>query len=184
MRATGALVIAASLAACGPATPEPPAAPTPVRSLATPGWRMTSTTLYLPYRVIEERVTTTELAGYINRLKAEAIAAFAGQPTGPGVSGAVVFIAQPDGHTRVWLLTGDPGLPTPVSEAVLARLKTVAAPKVENGPVVAGLIFDAWGGGAEPEGMPMPLPESWRRLLPEGGGYFDDAFVARVWENG
>lgn len=184
MRAFVVFSIAAALAACGPATPEQPAPSAPVRSLATPGWTMTSTTLYLPYPVIEERVTTVELAGYINRLKAEAITAFASQPAGPGVSGAVVFIAQPDGQTRVWLLTGEPGLPTPIIEAVLARFKTVAPPEVTNGPVVAGLIFDVWGGGAEPEGMPMPLPDSWRRLLPEGGGYFDDAFVSRVWESG
>ncbi len=184
MRVAAVLAIVTGLAACGPATPEPPASPAPVRSLATSGWNMTSTTLYLPHRVMEERVTTAELADYINRLKAEAIAAFASQPAGPGVSGAVVFVAQPDGQTRVWLVTGEPGLPMSVSEAALARLKTVAPPKVENGPVVAALIFDVWGGGVEPEGMPMPLPESWRRLLPEGGGYFDDAFVARVWENG
>ena len=183
MRSAAAFVMAVALAACGPAPdPGPPIAP--ARSLATPGWTMTSLTLYLPHQLIEERVATAELSAYVNRLKAEATTAFAGQPAGPGVSGAVIFIAQPDGKTRVWLETGDPGLSTAVREAVLAKLQTIAPPKVENGPVVAGLLFDVWGGGAEPEGMPMPLPGSWRRLLPEGGGFFDDVFVARVWEEG
>jgi hypothetical protein len=183
MRLSAALLTALALTACGPATDSRSTA-APARNLAEPGWNMTSMTFYLPYRLIEERVATAELTGYVNRLKAEAITAFAGQPAGPGVSGAVIFIAQPDGQTRVWLVTGDPELPTPVSEAILVKLKTVVGPKVENGPVVAGLLFNVWGGGAEPEGMPMPLPDGWRRLLPEGGGYFDDAFVARVWEEG
>jgi hypothetical protein len=181
MRAAAA-ILALALGACeGPAAADGPAlAQTP----APAGWRMSSVTLYLPDSVFEERISSADLADYIKRLRAEAAAAFASRSIGPGASGAVVFIIQPDGQSRLWLVSGEPAVDAAISEVVIRRLETVPAPRPKGGPVAAALIFDLWGGGAPPPGMPMPLPESWRRLIPEGGMRMDDDFLDKAWKEG
>lgn len=147
-------------------------------------WTMTSITLYLPDFIVGERVPVPELAAYIERLKVEAADAFANQTATAGVTGTIIFIVQSDGQSRVWIVSGEPALDAAVSNIIAARLANVPTPRVSGGPVAVGLNFDAWGGGAPPSGMPMPIPESWRRLIPEGGVRMDDDFLAKVWREG
>ena len=157
-------------------------APEPVEVQAN--WTMTSITLYLPDFVISERVSAEALGRYINQLKVEAAKAFADQPTQAGVTGTIIFIVQPDGRSRVWIVSGEPALDATVSDAVTAQLAKTPTPRVSGGPVAVGVNFNAWGGGAPPPGMPMPIPDSWRRLIPEAGVRMDDDFLAKVWQDG
>ncbi len=176
-------LMAAALVALAPGVggcAEPDAPPAEARA----DWTMTSITLYLPDFIVGERVPVRDLAAYIERLKVEAADAFAGQTATTGMTGTIIFIVQPDGRSRVWIVSGEPGLDAAVSNAIAARLANVPTPRVSVGPVAAGLNFDAWGGGAPPSGMPMPIPESWRRLIPEGGVRMDDEFLAKVWRQG
>jgi len=182
MRAV-ALAIAGLLAACG-AEPEPSEKPVLVQSIATPGWVLRDTTLYLPVNLIDERIEGSRLADYMKNIRDEAIAFFAEQPQGDGASGSVVFIIQPGGQARIGIVTGEPQLSEAMRTALGQRLMKLTPPNVTGGPIMASLNFDVWGGGGWPANHPTPLPEEWRRLIPEGGGFINDAFIQRVWEQG
>jgi hypothetical protein len=66
-------------------------------------------------------------------------------------------------------------------EAIVAAAGAVPAPSVRQGPILVGLQFDAWGGGAQPEGAVAPIPRDWYAHFSKDGGVLDDAFMARVW---
>jgi hypothetical protein len=132
--------------------------------------------------LINRRIEPAPLADYMTRIREEAIAFFAEQRKGEGASGSVVFIVQPGGHARIGIVTGEPELPEAIRGALTTRLMKVTPPDVTGGPIMASLNFDVWGGGGRPVNHPTPLPEEWARLMPEGGGYIDDAFIRKVWE--
>lgn len=142
---------------------------------------MHSTTLYLPAPTIEQRVPATILGGYINDMRTRASAEFTELPAQEGVSGAVVVMVKPGRQSRVWLATGAPM--EPETQAAIERaLAEIAPPEVADGPVVFGLLFSAWGGGAPPDGLPMPIPEAWRVVSGhEGGRVMDDSYYEDVW---
>ena len=176
-----ALAAIGLLAACG-AEPAPPEKPALVQSVAAPGWVLVDSTLYLPISLIDQRIEAAPLADYMKRVRDEAIAFFAEQPQGEGASGSVVFIVQPGGQARIGIVTGEPELPELNRSALAERLMKLTPPAVTGGPIMASLNFDVWGGGGRPANHPTPLPETWSRLMPEGGGYINDAFIQKVWE--
>lgn len=176
------LVATSTLIACDSPTPrEASSAPAVV---AQPVWQRQSITFYLPHRIIGERLPASTLADYISALGVEAEQAFAAQESAWGVSGMIVVIVQPGGRSRVWIVTGEPALEAPIVGAIVDRLEAVSAPDVADGPVPIGIEFKFKGGGALPEGMPMPLPASWRALIPPDGALMDDALVNRAWAEG
>jgi hypothetical protein len=174
--------LALLLAACGPSTSEPqknelrqtPAMP------PAPAWATDSVTLYLPDTVIEDRISAQALGAYIRELQAAALEVFTTSPAPSGKSGALVVMVKPGRVARSWIVTGDaiePAFRTKIDTAMAA----VIPPEVVGGPVVFGLLFSAWGGGMPPNGMPMPIPESWDGLSALGPRVMDDRFYEDVW---
>jgi len=175
------LGLALLAAACEQSTSAPQEGELRQTHASAPAWTMHSTTLYLPAPIIEQRVPATVLGGYIQDMRTRASVEFSGLPAQRGVSGAVVVMVQPGRQARVWLATGAP-MPTETRSAIEKALAEVAPPEVVGGPVVFGLLFSAWGGGAPPEGMPMPIPATWRAVSGHAEGrVMDDDYYAEVW---
>ena len=76
MRVVAVWAAVGLLAACG-AESAPPESPALVQSVATPGWVLVDTTLYLPVNLFDQRIEAVPLADYMKRVRDEAIAFFA-----------------------------------------------------------------------------------------------------------
>lgn len=168
-------------AACGPSNPAPQESELRQTPAPAPAWTMHNTTLYLPAPIIEQRVPATVLGGYIKEIGTRASAEFTELSVQGGVSGAIVVMVKPGRLARVWLATGTPMEPQ-TQAAIEKALAEVGPPEVVGGPVVFGLMFSAWGGGAPPAGLPMPTPEAWHVVSGhEGGRVMDDGYYEDVW---
>ncbi|MNT12728.1 hypothetical protein D3C72_1476680 [compost metagenome] len=175
------LGLALLTAACGQSTPAPQEAELRQTPAPDPAWTMHSITLYLPAPIIEQRASAQVLGDYIWDLRARALSEFSKPSAQEGVSGAVVVMVKPGRQARVWLATGAPMEPE-IQAAIERALAEIAPPEVADGPVVFGLLFSAWGGGAPPDGLPMPIPEAWRVVSGhEGGRVMDDGYYEEVW---
>ncbi len=170
-----AVLAVTAIAACSPGE-----APAPAEQAAQ-AWVRKKVVLYLPDRVMKERVEIAALSPYLTAVD-EAVAAAAGtQPMQPGASGMLLLMVKPGERSRAFIVTGEPPMKPEVLEALTAAAVAVPAPSVRQGPILVGLQFDAWGGGAQPEGAVAPIPRDWYAHFSEDGGVLDDALMAKVW---
>lgn len=171
-----AMLAVMGLAACNRGEP----APAPVEAPAE-AWIQKEVVLYLPDRIMKQRVDVSDLSPYLRTAGAEAAAAMQAQPTQPGASGMLLLMVKPGGRSKAWIVTGEPALKPEVADAVIRRVEAVPAPSVREGPILVGLQFDAWGGGAAPAGAAPPIPRDWYAHFSKSGGLLDDALFAKVW---
>lgn len=172
-----AAVAVGALAAC---TPRGADAPAPAEAPADV-WVRKKVVLYLPDRVMKERVEIADLSPYLTAVDEAVAAAARAQPTQAGASGMMLLMVKPGERFRAWIVTGEPAMQPQIIEALTGAAKAVPAPSVRQGPILVGLQFDAWGGGAQPEGAVAPIPRDWYAHFSEDGGVLDDALMAKVW---
>lgn len=170
-----AVLAVTALAACSPGE-----APAPAEQTAQ-AWDRKKVVLYLPDRVMKDRVEIAELSPYLTAVDEAVAAAAKAQPTQAGASGMMLLMIKPGERSRAWIVTGEPAMKPEVVAALTAAAGTVPAPSVRQAPVLVGLQFEAWGGGAQPEGAVAPIPRDWYAHFSEDGGVLDDALMARVW---
>ena len=144
-------------------------------------WVRKDVVLYLPDRVMKARVEVMALSPYVDAATVAAERAVRAAPTQPGASGMVLVMVKPGQRSRAWVVTGEPTPNGDTLAAMVAGVEAVPAPIVREGPILFGIAFDAWGGGAAPEGAVAPIPRDWYALFSEDGGVLDDALMARVW---
>lgn len=171
-----AFSLSLGLAACDRGGDRAPAAEAPAEA-----WRGKDVVLYLPDAVMKARVEVSALTPYVNAATTAAEGAFRAAPVQPGASGMVLLMVKPGGRAKAWVVTGDPAPSTETVAAVVKAVEAVPAPAVREGPVLVGVGFEAWGGGAPPVGASPPIPRDWYSYFPKDGGRLDDAFMARVW---
>lgn len=172
-----AVVAVGALAACTPGGADSPApAEAPVEA-----WVQKKVVLYLPDRVMKERIAVADLSPYLAAVDEAVAAAAKAQPTQTGASGMLLLMVKPGERSRAFLVTGEPAMKPEVVAAITVAAGAVPAPSVRQAPILVGLQFDAWGGGAQPEGAVAPIPRDWYAHFSEDGGVLDDAFMARVW---
>ena len=172
-----AAVAVGALAAC---TPRRADAPAPAEAPADV-WVRKKVVLYLPDRVMKERVAVADLSPYLAAVDEAVAAAAEAQPIQPGASGMMLLMVKPGERSRAWVVTGEPAMKPDVVAALTGAAGAVPAPSVRQGPILVGLQFDAWGGGAQPEGAVAPIPRDWYAHFSEDGGVLDDALMAKVW---
>lgn len=170
-----AVLAIGALAACSPGGAEAPA------EAPADAWVRKKVVLYLPDRVMKERVEITDLSPYLTAVDEAVAAAARAQPTQVGASGMMLLMVKPGERSRAWIVTGEPTMKPEVVEALTAAAGAVPAPSVRQAPILVGLQFEAWGGGAQPEGAVAPIPRDWYAHFSEDGGVLDDALMARVW---
>lgn len=144
-------------------------------------WVGKDVVLYLPDPVMKARVEVSALSPYVNAATAAAEAAVRAAPVQPGVSGMLLLMVKPGGRAKAWVVTGDPGLKPETVAAIVKAVEALPGPAVHGGPILVGVGFEAWGGGAAPAGASPPIPREWYAYFPKDGGLLDDAFMARVW---
>ncbi|MGO4409833.1 MULTISPECIES: hypothetical protein [unclassified Brevundimonas] len=171
-----AVLAVMALAACNRGEP----APARVEVPAEP-WVQKEVVLYLPDRILKQRTEVSDLAPYLRGAGAAAAAAAKTQPMQPGASGMLLLMVKPGGRSKAWIVTGEPALKPEVADAAIRRVEAVPAPTVREGPILIGLEFDAWGGGAAPASGWPPIPRDWYAHFPKDGGALDDALLAKVW---
>lgn len=170
-----AVVAVGALAACSQGE-----APAPAEASAQ-AWVRKKVVLYLPDRVMKERVAVADLSPYLAAVDEAVAAAAEAQPIQPGASGMMLLMVKPGERSRAWVVTGEPAMKPDVVAALTAAAGAVPAPSVRQGPILVGLQFDAWGGGVQPEGAVAPIPRDWYAHFSEDGGVLDDALMAKVW---
>ncbi|WP_313472526.1 hypothetical protein [Brevundimonas sp.] len=171
-----AFSLSLGLAACDRAGDGAPTAEVPVEA-----WRGKDVVLYLPDPVMKARVEVSALTPYVNAATTAAEGAFRAAPVQPGASGMVLLMVKPGGRAKAWVVTGEPAPSTDTIAVVVKAVEAVPAPAVREGPILVGVGFEAWGGGAPPVGASPPIPRDWYSYFPKDGGRLDDAFMARVW---
>lgn len=144
-------------------------------------WAQKDVVLYLPDPVMKRRIEISALSPYVQAAGTAAEAAVRAAPPQAGASGMLLLMVKPGGRSKAWLVTGEPAPSAQTVAAVIAAVEAVPAPAVREGPVLVGVGFDAWGGGAAPAGAQPPIPRDWYAHFPSNGGLLDDAFMARVW---
>lgn len=163
------------LAACN-REPAPVAADAPAEA-----WVGKDVVLYLPDPVMKARVEVSALSPYVNAAAIAAEGAVRAAPVQPGASGMLLLMVKPGGRAKAWVVTGDPAPSAETISAMIKAVEAVPAPAVREGPILVGVGFEAWGGGAPPAGASPPIPRDWYSYFSKGGGQLDDAFMARVW---
>lgn len=144
-------------------------------------WVGKDVVLYLPDPVMKARVEVSALSPYVNAATLAAEGAVRAAPVQPGASGMLLLMVKPGGRAKAWVVTGDPAPNAETVAAVIKAVEAVPAPAVRQGPILVGVGFEAWGGGAPPAGASPPIPRDWYAHFPKDGGRLDDAFMARVW---
>lgn len=178
----GGGVIVALCAAMGLAACDRGAAPDGGEgSAAAQAFKRKDVILYLPDREMVHRVEVSDLSPYLKAVETAVDEAAEAAPVQVGVSGVLLVMVKPDGRSRVWMVTGEPAPATEASQAVIAAAEAVETPPVRNGPILVGLAFEGWGGGAAPGGNTAPIPQEWYAHFPPQGGALDDAMMARIW---
>ena len=172
-----AVAAVGALVACTPGGAE---APPPGEAVADV-WVRKDVVLYLPDRVMKERVEIADLSPYLTAVDEAAAAAAAAQPTQAGASGMMLLMVKPGARSKAWIVTGEPPMKPEIVAALTGAADAVPAPSVRRGAILVGVQFDAWGGGAQPEGAVAPIPRDWYAHFSEDGGVLDDDFMARVW---
>lgn len=175
MAGLAAFSLSLGLAACNQAS-----APAPAEAPAE-AWRGKNVVLYLPDTVMKARVEVSALTPYVNAATTAAEGAFRAAPVQPGASGMLLLMVKPGGRAKAWVVTGEPAPSAETVAAVVRAVEAVPAPAVREGPILVGVGFEAWGGGAPPVGASPPIPRDWYSYFPKDGGRLDDAFMARVW---
>ncbi|NWE50860.1 hypothetical protein [Brevundimonas sp. P7753] len=163
------------LAACN-REPSPVAAEAPAEA-----WVGKDVVLYLPDPVMKARVEVSALSPYVNAAAIAAEGAVRAAPVQPGASGMLLLMVKPGGQAKAWVVTGDPAPSAETISAMIKAVEAVPAPAVREGPILVGVGFEAWGGGAPPAGASPPIPRDWYSYFSKDGGQLDDAFMARVW---
>lgn len=172
-----AVAAVGALAACTPGGAD---APAPAEAPAD-AWVRKKVVLYLPDRVMKERVEIADLSPYLAAVDEAVAATAAAQPTQAGASGMLLLMVKPGERSRAFVVTGEPPMKPEAIEAITRAAAAVPAPPVRQGPILVGLQFEAWGGGAQPEGAVAPIPRDWYAHFSENGGVLDDALMAKVW---
>ena len=182
MKATAAILVglaAFSLSACDGGG-DRPAAP-PEAGAPAEAWVRKDVVLYLPDHVMKTRADAATLSPYLQAAGAAAEAAVRAAPVQPGASGMLLVMVKPGERARAWVVTGEPAPSPETVAAVVKAVEAVPAPAVREGPILVGVGFEAWGGGATPAGAQPPIPRDWYAHFSKDGGRLDDAFMARVW---
>ena len=178
--ALASIVSFAAVAALAACTPRGDEAPPPAEASAQ-AWVRKQVVLYLPDRLMKARIEVSDLSPYLLRVEEAVRVAATAQPAQAGASGMMLLMVKPGERSRAWIVTGEPGMQPQVVEALTGAAEAVTAPSVRQGPILVGLQFDAWGGGAQPEGAVAPIPRDWYAHFSEDGGVLDDALMAKVW---
>lgn len=178
--AIASIMAVAAVGAFAACTPRGADAPAPAEAPADV-WVRKKVVLYLPDRVIKERVEIADLSPYLTAVDEAVASAAREQPTQAGASGMMLLMVKPGERSRAWIVTGEPPMKPDVVTVLTGAAEAVPAPLVRQGPILVGLQFDAWGGGAQPEGAVAPIPRDWYAHFSEDGGVLDDDFMARVW---
>lgn len=178
--ATASIMAVLAVTAFAACTPGGTDAPAPVEAPAD-AWVRKNIVLYLPGRIMEARIDVADLSPYLKAANEAAAAAAKAQPTQPGASGMMLLMVKPGERSRAWIVTGEPAMKPDVVAALTAAAESVPAPPVRQAPILVGLQFDAWGGGAQPEGAVAPIPLDWYAHFSEDGGVLDDDLMAKVW---
>ncbi len=180
MKKAAIVSIMAGLAVMGLAACNREPAPAPAEVPAE-AWVGKDVVLYLPDPVMKARVEVAALSPYVDAATAAAEGAVRAAPLQPGASGMVLLMVKPGGRAKAWVVTGEPALKPDTVAAMVKAVEAVPAPPVREGPILVGVGFNAWGGGAPPAGASPPIPRDWYSYFPKDGGRLDDAFMARVW---
>ena len=176
--ATASIMALAAVMALAACNQEPSPAPAEAPAEA---WRGKDVVLYLPDPVMKARVEVPALSPYVNAATLAAEGAVRAAPVQPGASGMLLLMVKPGGRAKAWVVTGEPAPSAETVAAVVKAVEAVPAPAVREGPILVGVGFEAWGGGAPPAGASPPIPRDWYSYFPKDGGRLDDAFMARVW---
>ncbi|WP_392354356.1 hypothetical protein V8F63_02030 [Brevundimonas sp. LF-1] len=152
----------AALAACTPRGGETP----PPAEASAPAWVRKQVVLYLPDRLMKARIEISDLSPYLLRVEEAVSAAATAQPTQAGASGMMLLMVKPGERSRAWIVTGEPPMQPEVVAALTAAAEAVPAPKVRQGPILVGLQFDAWGGGARPKARSRRSRATGTRISP------------------
>lgn len=171
-----AFSLSLGLAACDRGADGAPTAEAPAEA-----WVGQDVVLYLPDPIMKARVKVSALSPYVNAATLAAEGAVRAAPVQPGVSGMLLLMVKPGGRAKAWVVTGEPALKPETVAAVVKAVEAVPAPAVREGPILVGVGFEAWGGGAPPAGASPPIPRDWYAHFAKDGGKLDDAFMARVW---
>ena len=170
-----ALAVVMGLAACN-REPAPLVAKAPAEAFVGK-----DVVLYLPDPVMKARVEVSALSPYVNAASVAAEGTVRAAPVQPGASGMLLLMVKPGGRAKAWVVTGEPAPKPETVAAVVKAVEAVPAPAVREGPILVGVGFEAWGGGAPPAGASPPIPRDWYAYFAKDGGRLDDAFMARVW---
>lgn len=180
MAKAGAAILAA-LAVIGLSACDRGGAPAASAEAPAEAWVGKAVVLYLPEAVMKKRIGISSLSPYVTAATAAAEGAVRAAPAQPGASGMLLLMVKPGERSKAWVVTGDPAPNAETVAAVVRAVEAVPAPSVTEGPILVGVGFDAWGGGAQPVGGRPPIPRDWYAHFPKDGGQLDDAFMARVW---
>ena len=159
-----------------------PAEPTPASVAAenTP-WLNEGVVLYMPDKVMKERIAVSDLSPYMSAVDAAASAVIEANTGQAGSSGMLLVAIRPNGLSKAWVVTGEPPMNEKISDAMVAAAEAVPAPKVNSDTVLVGIQFKAFGGGQAPVSAGPPIPRDWYSHFSKHGGLLDDALLAKVW---
>ena len=122
-----------------------------------------------------------QFAAYVRALQAQARLAFPAPGPGTGNGGFIVVAVRPGLRSNVWLDFDHP-LMDSVSTGLIERLRALAPPAVQGGPVVFALKVGVWGGQAS--SRVAPAPREWRDAAAKEGHQLDIGdLVESIWKD-
>lgn len=167
-----------ALGACGRPQDQPT---TPPSEAAGTIWLNEGVVLYMPDPVMKARIKIEDMSPYMKSVEAAAKAVVEAQSGQKGTSGMLLIGLRPDGQSKAWIVTGEPPMAQPVADAMIAAAEAVPAPPVNEGTVLVGIQFHAFGGGTAPVSSGPPIPRDWYSHFSKHGGLLDDALMDKVW---
>jgi hypothetical protein len=147
---------------------------------APPVFDTTGVDLYLPQKVMAQRVSVDDMATYTKALQAAAEDYFTSQKDPWKEDLAIVVAVKPGPQARVWLVSWVLPDPNDRLAALRDKLAAIPPPPVTGGPVAFCIDVAIAGGNGKPPstaGSP-PMPKEWTDALAKGASNkpvpFDD----------
>lgn len=167
-----------ALSACK--VPDAKPVPAPAEAAGTV-WMNDGVVLYMPDKVMKARIKIEDLSPYTKALDLASQRVVEAQTGQSGTSGMLLVAMRPGAQSKAWVVTGEPEMSDPVSQALVAAAEAVPVPPVATETVLIGIKFHAFGGGQEPVSAGPPIPRDWYNHFTKDGGVLDDALMAKVW---
>ncbi|NIJ27604.1 hypothetical protein [Brevundimonas terrae] len=173
-----AAVSVLALGACSRPQDKPVAPPSEAAGTI---WLNEGVVLYMPDQIMKARIKVEDLSPYMRAVESAAKTVVEAQTGQKGTSGMLLLALRPEGQSKAWVVTGEPPMAQPVADAMIAATEAVPAPPVNEGTVLVGIQFHAFGGGTAPVSSGPPIPRDWYSHFSKHGGLLDDALMDKVW---